>query len=135
MSPTYTKNINRCVPKSEEAIFSTGKRTAGKLMALTISFLLAIPGFRDRCEVHNVENLIIDMGPTDKRKISCYPGSVAVRFLFVIHFCVFPLAMDGEREPFSEMTRYAILIYCNYNGLLVSTLIVEGVWYLSFSSY
>ena len=55
-------------------------------MALTISFLLAIPEFRDRCEVHNVENLIIDMGGNDKRKISCYPGSVAVPSPFILFF-------------------------------------------------
>lgn len=74
-----------CVPNSEEAIFSTGKRTSGKLMTLTVSFLLAIPGFREKCETHNVEMLVIEMSSIDKRKICCYPGSVAVRLslLFV----------------------------------------------------
>lgn len=68
-----------CIPNHEIAIFSTGKRAAGKMMALIITFMLVMPRFREMCTTHNVENLIIEMSDSDKRKICCYPGTVGVR--------------------------------------------------------
>lgn len=72
-----------CIPNHEIAVFSTGKRAAGKLMVLIIAFLMTIPGFREHCTMHNVENLVLEFGPSDTRKLCCYPGSVGVRFSFV----------------------------------------------------
>jgi hypothetical protein len=71
-----------CIPSHEIGVFSTGKRAAGKMMALTITFLLTIPGFREKCDTHNVENLVLKFSEYDSRKLSCYPGTVGVRFAF-----------------------------------------------------
>ncbi len=70
-----------CVPECEIAIFSTGQRTARKLMALILRMLLRIPGFEDRLRTKNAENIVLSFGPYDERKLSCYPGTVAVCIL------------------------------------------------------
>lgn len=77
-----------CVPACEIAIFSTGKRTAGKLMALTLSFLHMIEGFRARVATKNQELIVLAFGPGDERKLNCYPGTVDVR---PPHHPAFPL--------------------------------------------
>lgn len=77
------------VPNCEIALFSTGKRTAGKLMALILSFLDMIPGFRDKIETKNQELLVLDFGVGDKRKLNCYPGSVGVPLLSSSLFSLF----------------------------------------------
>jgi hypothetical protein len=53
------------------------------MMALTITFLLTIPGFREKCDTHNVENLVLKFSEYDSRKLSCYPGTVGVCFAFL----------------------------------------------------
>lgn len=67
------------VPNSEVSIFSTGRRTAGKLMQQVIKFMQEIPEFEDRIRVKNFETMILDFGNGDLRTLSSYPGSVAVR--------------------------------------------------------
>lgn len=71
-----------CVPSCEIAIFSTGKRTAGKLMAQTLAFLDMIRNFRSRVETKNQELIVLKFGPGDERKLNCYPGTISVRFQF-----------------------------------------------------
>jgi len=93
------------VPNCEIALFSTGKRTAGKLMALILSFMDMIPSFREKIETKNQELLVLDFGIGDKRKLNCYPGSVAVPFflslfslchVFHPHPCSqFPVFLNG----------------------------------------
>lgn len=68
-----------CVPNSEVAIFSTGQRASGKLMALCLKFLSVLEGFQDRLHTKNVEKIVLKFSDTDLRSINCYPGSVKVR--------------------------------------------------------
>lgn len=67
------------VPNCQVAVFSTGKRTAKKLMMLILSFLARFPGFEDHIEIKNQEDLVLKFGPFDKRQLSCYPSTVKVR--------------------------------------------------------
>jgi hypothetical protein len=67
------------VPNCEIALFSTGQRTAGKLMALILSFCDMIDGFRDRVQRKTQELLELNFGRGDTRRLNCYPGTVAVR--------------------------------------------------------
>lgn len=67
------------VPNSEVSIFSTGRRTAGKLMQSVIKFLQELPGFEEHIKVKNYETLVLDFGNGDTRTMSSYPGTVAVR--------------------------------------------------------
>lgn len=68
-----------CVPNCEVAIFSTGQRAAGKLMALCLKFLSVLEGFQDHLHTKNVEKIALKFGDQDIRSINCYPGSVKVR--------------------------------------------------------
>jgi hypothetical protein len=70
------------VPNCQVAVFSTGKRTAKKLMMLILSFLARFPGFEDHIEIKNQEDLVLKFGPFDNRQLSCYPSTVKVS-LFV----------------------------------------------------
>ena len=82
------------VPNSEVSIFSTGRRTAGKLMQSVIKFLQELPGFEDRIKTKNFETLVLDFGNGDTRTMSSYPGTVAVcpthTFSFLCHFAILP---------------------------------------------
>jgi hypothetical protein len=70
-----------CVPNVEVAIFSTGRRTAGKLMNLIIRMFLRHPlADKYHFKTHNQETVIM-VGPDGgERALSCYPGSVKVTF-------------------------------------------------------
>ena len=72
------------IPKCQVAIFSTGKRTAKKLMVLILHFLTFYPEFEQpgRVKVKNQEDLVLNFGPGDDRCLSCYPSSVKVTFFF-----------------------------------------------------
>jgi hypothetical protein len=71
------------VPKANIAIFSTGKRTAGKLMALCYSFLSTIPTFNsDHVTKKTVEECNVTFGKGDERTLCCYPGTVKVCFYY-----------------------------------------------------
>ena len=102
-----------CVPNAEITIFSTGQRTAFKLMALCFRFLLKIPGFLDVLKVKNAEEIIIDRDKFHKKdfrfnrngekyelsatesKLNCLPGSVGVciffyqYYIFLLFFLLF----------------------------------------------
>ena len=76
------------IPKCQVAIFSTGKRTAKKLMVLILHFLTFFPGIEDpgRIKVKNQEDLVLDFGTPnhpDDRCLSCYPSSVKVSYFFL----------------------------------------------------
>jgi len=92
-------------PNCEIALFSTGKRTAGKLMALIVSFCDLIPGFRDRVEIKNQELLQVGFGRSDKRRLNCYPGTVAVHFflLYIVFSVYFP---------------FCVFFLCNYTFII-----------------
>lgn len=75
------------VPDAEVAIFSTAKRTSGKMMMGVLKFMKELPLF-DECEllVKNSETIQISLYGNVKT-ISCYPGTVAVCFfLFSFSF-------------------------------------------------
>lgn len=71
-----------CIPQCTVAIFSTGKRTSGKLMALCVKFLSVLPSFKERCVACNAENVVLSFGKKDQSTLNCYPGTVAVRRIF-----------------------------------------------------
>jgi len=71
-----------CIPDCEVAIFSTGQRTARKLMQLCIFFLAQFDGFIEVLRTKNAEEILLEFSRTDKRKLNCYPGTVKV-FLFL----------------------------------------------------
>lgn len=71
------------VPNSQIAVFSTGKRTAKKLMMLIVSFLSRFPEFESHVHTKNHEDLIIKFGEFDARQLSCYPSTVKVFFLLL----------------------------------------------------
>lgn len=75
------------VPKCQVAVFSTGKRTAKKLMVLILSFLVNYPGFADCVKTKNQEDLVLSFGLNDDRILSCYPATVKVRYMFFYFFC------------------------------------------------
>lgn len=66
------------VPDAEIAIFSTAKRTSGKMMMGVLKFMQELPLF-DHCEIltKNAETVKISLYG-NVRTISCYPGTVAV---------------------------------------------------------
>jgi hypothetical protein len=78
------------IPNCQVAVFSTGKRTAKKLMMLILSFLARFNGFEDYVDIKNQEDLVLEFGSFDKRQLSCYPSTVKVRrrhfFLFSFFF-------------------------------------------------
>ena len=76
----YSAAYMLSVPNCQVAVFSTGKRTAKKLMMLILSFLSRFPGFEDHIDIKNQEDLVLNFGPFDKRQLSCYPSTVKVRF-------------------------------------------------------
>lgn len=63
---------------SNQAIFSTGRRASKSLLDRIHSFLVKLPGMRERIIVKNVETIHIQgpNGPDDIRKISSYPSKV-----------------------------------------------------------
>lgn len=73
-----------CIPQCTIAIFSTGKRTSGKLMALCVKFLNLLPMFKERCETCNSENVVLNFGKRDQSMLNCYPGTVAVCYFFLL---------------------------------------------------
>ena len=79
------------LPDAEIAIFSTAKRTSGKMMMGVLKFMQELPLF-EHCEilVKNAETIKISLYG-NVRTISCYPGTVAVCifFLKVFHFWLF----------------------------------------------
>lgn len=51
--------IMLCVPGIRLCVFSTGKRASGSLMEIVLTFLLKIPGAKNRIVKQNQENLYI----------------------------------------------------------------------------
>lgn len=81
------------VPTATIAIFSTGKRTAGKLMALIKVFLSNYPGFENiKVNTNSQEELSMTFGVNDIRSISVNCSSIRVcfspfsSFLFFLFF-------------------------------------------------
>lgn len=72
------------IPNCEIAVFATGKRTAKKLMVLILSFLENYPDIAKYVKTKNQEDLVLDFGLNDKRKLSCYPSSVKVMLLLLL---------------------------------------------------
>lgn len=77
------------VPNCQVAVFSTGKRTAKKLMMLILSFLSRFPGLEDHIEIKNQEDLVLKFGPFDKRQLSCYPSTVKVSLFIRSFYCLY----------------------------------------------
>jgi Probable DNA packing protein, N-terminus len=71
----YLLSISNC----DIALFSTGKRTAKKVMILILSFLKRYPGFEEKIVTKNHEELVLQFGDFDARKLFCYPSAVNVR--------------------------------------------------------
>ena len=66
--------------KTEQAIFSTGRRASEKLLKLVLSMLCKLPGMKDsivKCTVETIE-IRGPNGPDDIRKISSYPSKVSI---------------------------------------------------------
>lgn len=70
------------VPDAEIAIFSTAKRTSGKMMMGVLKFMQELPLF-EHCDIltKNAETIKLSLYGNVKT-ISCYPGTVAVCILF-----------------------------------------------------
>ena len=76
-----------CVPNGTTAIFSTCQRTAHKLMALMLRFMIRIPQLKDKILKKNAEEIIIERNPGNLSTVNCYPGTVKVcSFLYLTFF-------------------------------------------------
>ncbi len=73
-----------CIPNITIAIFSTGKRTAGKLKSGVMKYLRTMPKFEDLIFENNAEQISYRFNAYDTRTISCYPGTVAVCFVSLV---------------------------------------------------
>lgn len=62
------------VEKSNQCIFSTGKRASDKLLEQVHEFCNMIPGMRERCKRKGEILYIQGDSPDDRRKISSYPS-------------------------------------------------------------
>lgn len=65
--------------RTEQAIFSTGRRASEKLLQLIYQMLCKLPGIKESIIKKNVETIWIQgpCGPDDIRKISSYPSKVS----------------------------------------------------------
>lgn len=106
------------VPNCQVAVFSTGKRTAKKLMMLILSFLSRFPGFEDHIKTKNQEDLILKFGPFDERILSCYPSTVKVCFIFLLSFSFYHNIMVLHHRVIvvvimSKQGMYTLIIFIN----------------------
>ncbi len=61
-------------------IFATGQRIAQKMLEQVYQFICLIPGMKDSIVKHNFETIWLQgpQGPSDIRKVSCYPSNVKI---------------------------------------------------------
>lgn len=67
-----------CIPNCEIPIYAAGERAAKKLMILARSFLRHMPGYEEKIQYKNNQELVLDFGNGDIRKLCAYPCSTTV---------------------------------------------------------
>ena len=67
------------IPSVEICIFSPSRRQSVKMLELVRTFLIKLPGAKERITKYNKERMWIkgNAGPEDIRKVSSYPSKVS----------------------------------------------------------
>ncbi len=75
-----------CIPDFTIAVFSTCKRTSGKLVAWVVKLLASLPMFEDLCIRKNSEEIALQFKRNDIRILNGYPAIVKVCYFFYFFF-------------------------------------------------